>query len=252
MKNLIMENKIFEEIFKIRYSEIDFNQVLKPSVLLNFLQDLASDNAEVLGFGYSYIIKHNLAWFLLKYHMEFENYPSNIYDLKIKTEPRGYNKHFAFRDFEIFDNEKLIGRVASTWSLVDLTTKSIVSVPEIFSENSYMKPFTKRESDLVYKKVHPPKQINTEKIFEVRFDDIDVNMHVNNANYIVWAFEPLALNFRRSKKLKTLDMVFKKEITYGNKILSQVEIIENTTNHILKNLETGEELCLISAKWIDK
>lgn len=247
-----MENKIFEELVKIRYSEMDFNLILKPSVLLNFLQDLASDNAETLGFGYSYIIKHNLAWFLLKYHMEFEDYPENICDLKIITEPRGYNKHFAFRDFKVFNNEKLIGRVASMWSLVDITNKSMTSIANIFSENKYMKCFEKREDDLTYEKIRPMEHIDIEKIFEVRFDDIDVNKHVNNANYIIWAFEALNLDFRTSRKLKTLDMIFKKEITFGNKILSQVEIIENTTNHILKNLETGEDLCIISAKWTNK
>ena len=51
---------LFEETVKIRYSEMDCDLVLKPSALLQFLQDLASDNAELLGFGYSYIIKPHI------------------------------------------------------------------------------------------------------------------------------------------------------------------------------------------------
>ena len=51
-----MENSVFEENVKIRYSEMDYDLVLKPSALLQFMHDLASDNAEKLGFGYSYII----------------------------------------------------------------------------------------------------------------------------------------------------------------------------------------------------
>ena len=65
---------MFEENVKVRYSEMDYDLVLKPSALLQFMQDMASDNAESLGFGYSYIVKHNLAWFLLKYRLEFEDY----------------------------------------------------------------------------------------------------------------------------------------------------------------------------------
>ena len=68
-----MAQSIFEEDVKIRYSEMDYDTVLKPSALLQFLQDLASDNAEALGFGYSFIVKQNMAWFLLKYRIEFEN-----------------------------------------------------------------------------------------------------------------------------------------------------------------------------------
>ena len=66
---------MFEEEIKVKYSEMDFKLGLKPSALLNFLQDLASENAENLGFGYSYITPKNLAWFLLKYRMEFDKYP---------------------------------------------------------------------------------------------------------------------------------------------------------------------------------
>ena len=89
---------------------MDCGLVLKPSAMLQFLQDLASDNAEALGFGYSYIIKHNLAWFLLKYRIELDEYPKGIYDLTIQTNPRGYNKLFAFRDFTIKHGDKHIGR----------------------------------------------------------------------------------------------------------------------------------------------
>ena len=42
---------------------------------INFFQDIASDNAENYGFGYSYIYPKNLMWVLLKYRIEFETYP---------------------------------------------------------------------------------------------------------------------------------------------------------------------------------
>ena len=83
----------------------------------------------------------------------------------------------------------------------------------------------------------------------IYFDDIDVNQHVNNCNYIIWAFEPLDFTFRSQKRLKTLDIVYKKEIQYGNKILSLIEIQGNTTIHNLKNAQTGEDLCQIKAEW---
>ncbi len=243
---------MFSEIVKIRYSEMDLDLVLKPSFLLQFMQDLASDNAEQLGFGYSYIIKKNLAWFLLKYRIEFEDYPSGLYELKIFTEPRGYNKLFAYRDFAFYNGEYLLGRAASTWSLVDLDTKNIVPVSEALEFNSNMPRFEKREQDLTYGKVRPLEKVDREKVFEIRYDDIDVNKHVNNANYLIWAFEPLDFEFRHLKKLKSLDIVFKKEIKYGNKVLSQIRVEENITNHVLKNADNGEDLCMICANWIDK
>lgn len=42
---------------------MDYKLALKPSSLLNFLQDFASENAESLGFGYSYITRKIWAGF---------------------------------------------------------------------------------------------------------------------------------------------------------------------------------------------
>ena len=64
----------YSEQINIKYSEIDQNQALKPYSLLNYLQDIASKNAEDNGFGYSYIHPRNYAWFLIKYRMEFDEY----------------------------------------------------------------------------------------------------------------------------------------------------------------------------------
>jgi medium-chain acyl-[acyl-carrier-protein] hydrolase len=243
---------LFEETVKIRYSEMDCDLVLKPGAMLQFLQDLASDNAESLGFGYSYIIKHNLAWFLLKYRLEFDDYPEGIYDLTIKTEPRGYNKMFAYRDFYISHQGKQIGRATSTWTLVDLTTKSMANASEVLNGNKHMVQHEKRENDLNYGKIRLPENFDIQKTFEVRFDDLDVNRHVNNANYIVWAIEPLDFEFRRSHKLKTVDMMFKKEIRYGSSVLTEIAVNGNETIHAVKNAETREDLFLMNAEWVRK
>lgn len=241
---------MFEENVKVKYSEMDYKLALKPSALLNFLQDFASENAESLGFGYSYITKKNLAWFLLKYRMEFNEYPVGEYNLKLKTEPRGYNKLFAYRDFEIHNKEKCLARIASTWSLLNTENGKLSQIGQALDENINMPPLQKRENDLVYAKIKHPEKIDIEKIFEIRYDDIDVNKHVNNCNYIIWAFEPLGFEFKSTRRLKVLDMVFKKEIKYGSKVKSQIEIVdENFTLHTLKNAETDEDLCLINAKW---
>ncbi|MBQ8636236.1 hypothetical protein IJX73_00085 [bacterium] len=240
---------MYKTNYKIRYSELDCNLSLKPASLLQLLQDSASENAENLGFGYSFLAKNNLGWFLLKYHIEFYDYPKDACTLTIATEPRGYNKIFAFRDFAIFQKEKIAAKATTTWSLVDLKEKSMTNIADVLIDNPYMKQFEKKEDDLKYCKISQLNKIDIEKTFDIRFDDLDVNQHVNNSNFLVWALESLDYNFRKTKQLKALDIIFKKEIKYGNKICSQVELIDNTTKHILKNSETNEELALIQIEW---
>lgn len=239
----------WEKTYPIKYYEMDLNKALKPSALLNFLQDIATKNAEMLGFGPSFVFSNNYAWFLIKYHMEFDQYPCALDELVIKTEARGISKIIANRDFEIWttDNKRL-GRIASNWMLIDLNTKNILPLAKVAPQ---MPVFEKRETDLQFNKITPPEETNYKKTFEIRFDDIDVNQHVNNANYIVWALEVLPYEFRNKYRLKTLDINYKKEIAYGHSLISQAQFDEeNTTStHVIKNETTDEELCLVCANW---
>lgn len=246
-----IEKYCWENKYSLKYYEIDFKRILKPSSLMNFLQDVATINAEMLGFGYSFTSARNYGWFLIKYRMEFDDYPQELDEIIIKTEARGISKILANRDFEIWtaDNKKKLGRVASQWMMIDLSTKNILPLSKVVD---FMPAIEKRETDLQFEKILPPEKTDFEKVFEVRYDDIDVNQHVNNANYIIWAFETLPYEFKAKHKLKTLDIVYKKEIAFGNKVVSSVELNKETrtSTHVLKNEENGEELCFISAKWI--
>ena len=239
----------FNKEFSVRYSEMDYHKLLKPSAFLNFLQDVATFAAEKANFGYDAVYPKNLGWFLLKYHMEFYNYPQNVENLLIKTEARGYNKLFAHRDFDVYDKENgnLIGRVISYWALVNFIDKSMHSPNEIFPDK--FNKVEKRDDDLAFSKVHSPDRIDFSEEFKIRYDDIDVNKHVNNMNYIVWAFEALPKEFRDMYKPKTIDMVYKKEIQYGNTILSEVELNDNIAKIAVKNKSTNEELCVIFAEF---
>lgn len=244
-----MITKGYEEKITVKYSEIDQNQALKPYSLLNFLQDIASKNAEDWGFGYSYIHPKNYAWFLIKYRMEFEDYPFDIQELILKTEPRGYNKLFAYRDFELYQNSTLVGRMHSMWSIVDISTRSIIPISTAIPDNPNMVPFEKRHDDLCFEKIPTMTNPNLEKEFEVRYNDLDVNGHANNGNYIVWAFESLNFDYKNNHKIKTIDMIYKKEAKFGEKLVSQVEFIdEKTSLHKLQNL-SGEDLFQMQCRW---
>lgn len=248
--NKIEDSKYFySKTYPIKYYEMDCNEVLKPSALMNLLQDMATINAEMLNFGYSFTHPKNYGWFLIKYHMEFDDYPHNLDNLVIKTEARGIAKIFAARDFELCTTDgKRLGRIISNWMMIDLNTKSILPLAKVVD---FMPAMEKRETDLQFEKIKAPEEIHFEKAFEIRYDDIDVNQHVNNANYIVWAFEVLPYEFKMHHRLKKLDVIYKKEIAFGEKIISSAEfyIDKKTSTHVLKNADTKEDLCLVHALW---
>jgi len=238
----------YSEKILVKYSETDQNLAMKPYALLNFLQDIASANANEWGFGYPCLHPKGYGWFLIKYRMEFEEYPYDVQDLTLTTEPRGYNKIFAYRNFNLQKDGKIIARMSSMWSIVDTLNHSMVTIKDIVN-TPRMPQFTKGDEDLTFAKISPVHNVQLEKEYEVRYNDLDVNAHANNGNYIVWAFEPLSFDFKNTHSIKTLDMIYKKEAKYGEKLISQVEFKdENTTLHCLKNKD-GDDLFLLQCEW---
>ena len=127
---------------------------------------------------------------------------------------------------------------------------SIAQPEKALENNPHMQKHDLREDDLNFEKIQPITSVDTEKEFEVRYNDLDVNRHANNGNYIVWAFEPLDYDFKYNNKPKTIDMAFKKEAKYGERLISQVQYLDShTTVHALKNASSQEDLCVLKCKW---
>ena len=239
---------MFNKVYEIKYSDNDELMRLKPSVFFEYLEDIAAKNADELSFGYENIYSKGLGWFLLKYAIEIYNYPKNLSFLKIETESRGANKHFAYRDFYFYDDKNaLVGRAASTWALVDLNNKSMLNPKETLGEKIW--DFVKKEDDILYNKIPAVTAADKEKLFEIRYDDIDVNRHANNSKYIVWALETLPYEMLKEKSIKRIDIQYKKETGYGSSISSQVQISENKSLHSIKNADTNEDLCGLLIEW---
>lgn len=246
-----MKELSLEEQIHIRYSDCDCNKGLKVFSLLNFFQDLAAESAERLGFGYSTIYPQHLMWVLLKYRLEFAQYPVDISQLTIKTEPRGCNRMFAYRNFAVYADGTLCGRASSVWALVNSETMEIANVEQVLGGNENMIKFSPREDDLKFGKIARLTQADYEETFKVRYNDIDVNMHANNGNYIIWALEPLPYEWKHERKLKNIDIVFKKEIKCGEQLICKVQKIdEHTTLHALIHAQTQEDLCWVKCEWI--
>ena len=239
-----------EKEYPLKFHELDYNLVLKPAALLNMLQDIAATNADLNGFGYSFANKKNYGWFLIKYHIEFDKYPENTKSILIVTEPKGATKLFAVRDFELYSSDKTqrLGKVTSNWFLIDLSTHKILPPTETIPT---MNKFIKNENTMNFKRIIVPEEFTVEEDFKVRFEDIDTNKHANNSNYIIWALEPLPSDFREKNRIKILDILYKKEIQYGQILTSKLSIDyeNNISKHLLINKATKEELCALEIEW---
>ena len=247
-----IDNRMLEIIYPIAVGESDKQYYLKPAAMLNYMQDIAAKGINHYDPRYCWdeLYKKGRGWFLTRYRIEFAQYPLQISEIRMITESRGCYRMNAYRDFEAYDNitGNLLMRAASSWLMVDLENKSILN---IHNEYPDFPLFEKREDDLSLSKVRSFDEPDSEKLFHVRYDDLDINNHVNNTVYITWAMEALDYDFRASHLLKSLDINFKHEVGYGEDVISQVKYDRDNlvTEHIVKSARTGEELCIIRAEY---
>ncbi len=237
-----------EKTYPVTMSELDMNYRLKPAALLNLLQDMGARNISGTPFGNKELNAQNLGWFLVRYRLEFDKYPQNLTEIKFYTENRGTLRQTAYRDFEAYtpDGERIL-RGTTSWLMVDLETKSLVNIEQKFPD---ITRFEKRENDLTLSKLKPFESADKEILFHVRYNDLDMNGHVNNTVYILWAMETLDFNFRNSHEIDTLDIYFKHEVRYGEDVISMVKFNDDgSSEHIIRNADTKEDLCLIKISY---
>lgn len=242
-----MMNLTYEKEYIIRTYEVDKNSNLRIITLFNIFQDMADTHAENLGVGLSFCKKTGFAWVGSRYHIKISRLPRIHEKIIVKTWPSEQQKFGAVRDFLIEDeNGNHLVNASSLWVLIDAEKRR----PIILSDN------------LPYFPIHRVKSLETEfpKIceltnpekkteFTVRYDDIDINNHVNNAVYPLWANESVDIDFHLKNLIFELEIEFKKEALLGESICVETTINNKTSLHSIKSIKDNRELSRVKIIW---
>jgi len=244
-----LKPNLFEQEYRIHYYEVDYKKRALVTSLMNYFDDVATCQSENLGVGIDFLQKRNLAWMLYKWDINIYKYPVFGEKVKVRTAPHSFYKFYAYRWFEILSlkGEKLVS-ANSQWLFVNTAKKHPMKIPremyEIYKVGS--------DNSLEIEDIAPPASVDTEKIFNVRYSDIDTNMHVNNVKYAAWAIEAIPLDIILKYTLKNLKVIYKKEATYNKTIKALTQILkqdnEITCRHSIVD-EDEKELCLLKSIW---
>lgn len=215
---ITVEKTTYSESFTIRSSEVRPDGKAKLQTICDLLQEVAGNHALKLNWDVTQLQDKNMTWFLQRLDVQMERYPSWRETVKVKTWPSGSDKLRAHRDFLITDEDgNTLVKAVSYWLMIDLGTRRPTRMPKEVLE---LTP-TDNQHVLPLKNNGPqhPKEIEQEKIFAVRYSDLDVNKHVNNIKYIEWITETVP----NRNQIRSIDIEFKAECGYGDdvKIVSE-------------------------------
>lgn len=240
----------FVKEYNLRTYECDKNGYLRIVTLFNILQDMADSHATDLGLGMEFCLSKGFAWVGANYHIKINRMPQTHENIKIITWPSEERKIGAIRDFAVCDKDNnLIITATSQWILIDFVRKRPVSLKDNLPEYKVI-----NEHSLVsnFEKLPSPSRIDYQKTFAIRFDDIDINMHVNNSLYPLWAVETLEHSFRDEYLPSEIEISFKKEGYLGEDIEVISEVSEGKTIHSIKAINDNRELSSVRINWIKR
>ncbi len=203
-----MEITKYTESFVVQSYQCDRYEYLRPIMLMNFLQRAAEAHAEKLGAGRTYCAEHGIAWVVTHSFIDIIEMPRYDQEITIITWPSYHNGLRAYRDYEIRGADgRLMIRATGQWVLINLESRRLLRLDSLenwgsIDERAWLRDFDKAPNFDV-EKIHTMK---------CRFDDIDVNQHINNAVYAVWATESVGFEFRNTHTLTGIEIYFEHEI----------------------------------------
>ena len=172
------------ETFPIRYSDRDRFGCLKLRTLLDYAQEAAGNHAEKLGFGVTTLRQKHQAWMLARLKLRILDYSVVGNEVQVTTWPSGYERLFATREyiFTAGPEHRVIAEGSSYWIVFDTEAKRVL----LASRELAGLPADTETSEHFFTdlgKLPEVKQAPVLDEVKIREHQIDVNSHLNNAEY---------------------------------------------------------------------
>jgi acyl-ACP thioesterase len=220
---------IWQETLPVRFGAIDRSDRLTLSAVFQFFQEAAISHAENLGVGREDMAKTGQVWILSRMSVLVDRRPNYRETITVRTWPRGGEKLFAIRDFDILGkNGSAAVSARSAWVILDMEKRRPLrpqSVMDALPQNegiNALPPDCAGPSGL-------EERGNLQKAGEraALYTDIDYNGHVNNVRYIQWIEDTLGPQVLESAEKMRLDINYMNEILAGEAVEILYAPIEN-------------------------
>jgi acyl-ACP thioesterase len=217
---------IWRETFPVRFGEIDKSDRLTLDAMFRFFQEAAISHAENLGVGLQDMSRTGLVWIISRMSAMVDRRPKHGEKITVRSWPRGSEKLFALRDYDIRDKDDIaVVSVGSCWIIVDIEKRRPLR-PQSVMNNL---PKNEGRQAISWTPAGLSERSNLQKTAERRalYTDLDYNGHVNNVSYIQWiedAVDPRLLE--KAGKMR-FDINYLNEILGGETVEIMSAPLEN-------------------------
>ncbi|RNC65087.1 MAG: acyl-ACP thioesterase [Desulfuromonadales bacterium] len=242
---------IYEKTFSIRSYEVDPHGRVRPTALLNYLQEAAGDHARLLGVSVRDLMRHGLTWVLSRTRLTILGMATSRGELLMRTWPSSREGRFTCREFELTAADgRPIALATCSFAVLDLASRRPVDIDERLP--SYpLQP--RRAIDDRFATLPRLAEPETELSFRVGRGDLDMNCHVNNVVYAAWALETVPAEVAEGYCLADLEISYRAEALYGEQVLARCRVLEGEEQpaflHQVVREGDGAELARLVTRW---
>lgn len=278
--------KLYKTEKIIESSMMDSNYVLKITEITKMAQDAAANQCVFCKSSIPDLRQKGYTWVIVKQHFEINEYPRWLDKTTITTWSKGKQGFFWMRDVlfektgslklsdetsiknsetendlclapETFTEKKIQIKALNSWMILDLNTGHPLRNPTDFDIEKNI--LDKEGLPPVFPKIKLPETFETEIFIKPDEQDIDMNGHINNNNYIRWFISSIPSEVKKDNLISVLDTYFTSAAHLNDTILCRSALIPNEENtdtisyvSVLTNKETGTEFFRAKTTWKNK
>jgi medium-chain acyl-[acyl-carrier-protein] hydrolase len=183
--------------------------------LFNYMQATADSHSRSLGTSLGDFADKNLTWVYSRHYTKIIAMPCIYERIYCETWRSGFNRHFVRRDFNIFGSKgEKLAEAAASLALIDLNNRKPVEIPGFIKDQ--LEPEKGEAVPYNFPSIESIDSYDYIYTSQVRYEDIDVNKHMNNASYAQVIFESVPDGFKSRYELKSMDINFRGEAFAGD------------------------------------
>lgn len=206
---------IVEKKYRVKISEVGKNAQMTNKALLGLFEDVACIHSDKIGYGVVDTEVTNIAWLVIEWKLKIIKRPKYGEEVIAKTWSKQAKKCYAFRDFELTDeNGQIIAIATSKWVLINVKKGKIEKAEGEVHGKYEPEPEKKVFENESFEKISEPEKYEKEMTYKVRRADIDTNNHMHNLNYIELANEILPEEIYDEGESNNIRITYKKEIKF--------------------------------------
>ncbi len=212
----------YKTTYRMRTNDFDCYDKLTPTSILDSFQDIAGTHAELIGMGFSDMVKKGYYWVVVREKITIFKSPKPGESVVVSTWPEPKGRLEFVRNYKMEDeNGNIIAIGSSVWVLISTTTRRLSRAEEI----NYVGEFVQDKNYDKLNKLPKYEELEKNYIHQVGYTDLDHNKHMNNSKYVDVMMN--SCQFNSNVVIKELQIDFINEARYLDNLNFKYKQVDN-------------------------